>query len=263
MRPRNPVPAVGATDVRHDAEIHVVRRAVGTPLRSLPRHQSQPDDADRHQPGGAAVEDCDQYLQLLASGHAAYRHHVLLARRRQDDGAAGQAGPRLELQDSRMSAGGADGTATSTATAVPTSSCSARRVVSGIARTSTVARQRGVGYQWGAPRRPPGCRRLRRRWPIRRRRIPALGRRLVYPLFLRGLRPESMGVFPMGPVHRHPDARPTSTATASSDLVVYRPSDGGWYVRYSSPARATPCRWAYSGAWRHPRAGRLRRRRPD
>ena len=138
--PRNPVPAVGATNVSTTLTTHVVRRSVGAPLRRLPRHQSQPDDADRDQPGRAAVEDRDQYVQLLASGHPADRHHVLLAGRRQDDGAAGQVEPRMELQDSRMSR---HCTATSMATAVPTSQCSARRVVSGSRERRPVATATG------------------------------------------------------------------------------------------------------------------------
>ena len=102
--PKNPVPAVGATNVSTTLRLtwfggpwaHLYDVYLDTnpnPTTPIAINLAEP-----------SVEDCDQYLQLLASGHAAYRHHVLLARRRQDDGAAGQAEPRLELQDSRMSA---------------------------------------------------------------------------------------------------------------------------------------------------------------
>ena len=59
-------------------------------------------------------------------------------------------------------------------------------------------------FQWGLSTDIPVRGRLRRRRPVRPGRLPALGRRLVYPVFLCGLRPESMGVFPVGPGHRHP-----------------------------------------------------------
>ena len=82
--------------------VHVGRRSVGAPLRSLPRHQSQSDDADRPQPRGDALEDGDQHVQLHAADLRCAGHHVLLESRRQDDGAAGEVESGVEFHDRRV-----------------------------------------------------------------------------------------------------------------------------------------------------------------
>ena len=74
--------------------------------------------------------------------------------------------------------------------------------------------------------------RLRRRRHLRSRDLSTLGRRVVRPLFLDGLQHQRLGLLPVGlssdipiPADFDGDGR--------TDLAIYRPSDGGWYIRYS------------------------------
>ena len=115
-----------------------------------------------------------------------------------------------------------------------------------LARTSRGGYSFGAAqsYQWGAVDRPPGRGRFRWRWPARPRRLPALGRRLVHPLFLSvGYATSQWAYFQWGLSNDIPLAADFD-GDGKSDLAVYRPSDGGWYIRYSSLGYAVN-QWTY------------------
>ena len=116
--------------------VHVVRRSVGAPLRSLPGHQSQPDHADRDQSRRDAVEDRDQHVQLHAPdrrcGRAPPTTGGSSARRWR---CRRRSSPVWSFTTAGSAAVRRAAAATSTATAAPTSPCSGRRTAPGISAT--------------------------------------------------------------------------------------------------------------------------------
>ena len=107
---------------------------------------------------------------------------------------------------------------------------------------STFARQlplRGVSeLPVGAPDRSPGRRRFRWRRATRSRRLPSLGRRLVIRYSSTGFALDQWAYFQWGTATDIPIAADFD-GDGTSDLVFYRPSNGGWYIRYSSRGYAT------------------------
>ena len=87
----------------HHRHVEVVRRPMGTPLRSLLRHglgvhQSAGVHQSRRRPD---QEDRDVAVHLRGAGHADPGHDLLLEGRRQDDGAEDEDERRIHLHDRR------------------------------------------------------------------------------------------------------------------------------------------------------------------
>ena len=116
----------------------------------------------------------------------------------------------------------------------------------------------GRAVQWGTWRRRRRARRLRRRRPRRRRRVPA-GRPACGTCAT-----ASTGAGPSacsgGPRATFP-CPATTTATAGPTSRSSGPSNGVWYMRYSSNGTTTTFQWGGGGDITV--AGRLRRRRQD
>ena len=85
--------------------------------------------------------------------------------------------------------------------------------------------------------------RFRRRRQNRPRRVPPVERDLVCPLFLGELQLCHGEDVPVGAAEQTSRSSATSTETGRP-LAVYRPHDGGWYVRHSS-SNYSQATWAW------------------
>ena len=94
----------------HHGHVEVVRRSMGAPLRSLPRHGlGVHQSAGVHRPRRRPDEkDRDVAVQLRRAGHADPGHHLLLEGRRQDHGAQDQDQRRVDLHHRGTGAAAAD-----------------------------------------------------------------------------------------------------------------------------------------------------------
>ena len=267
--PKNPVPAVGADQRQHDAagsrgtagrgrtSTTFISTPIPTRRRRSPSTWRSRRRRPRPAPSATRIRSCCGPAPRT-TGSVVGKTMAL----------QGRSSPVWSFTTAGSSA---DCTVTSTATAVPTSPCSARRVVTWYsARTST------GGYDYAASELPVGAPRRPSRLPgdfdgDGRSSIIALstGPRTaagISAIRRRATALNQWAYFQWGLSSRHPGRRPTSTATAGPIVVVFRPSD--W--RLVCPATSSPGyamnRWAYFQwglATDIPVVGRLRRRRPD